>query len=217
MEILKRTKVRLYGTYRWPLQVMPRQPISWGGLDLSSVFGKTLPGFCAYYGSSALDFVKADADLGSRYGPRRTPTHQFAYFELTAHFSNPAADTPHSTGRWKHMNTSVLDLRQGRYPCVLLPMLESVFRTRERSRIVTALQDEPERAQELVRALPHLEAVVFPVPCADEVTRLLMWVVDPDKAISAISPSATGWAFSLRTDVDGRQAGDRRANASHGR
>ncbi|WP_174920404.1 hypothetical protein [Burkholderia metallica] len=200
MEIRKRTKVRLYGTYRWPWHAMPRQPVSWGGLDLSSVFGKPLPGFCAYYGSSALDFIKADAALGCGYSPRGAPTHQLAYFELTAHFSNPAPHATNSIDRWKRANTSVLDLRQGRYAHALLPMLESVFGANGHSGIVTALNAEPERVREIVNALPHLEAVVFPIQCADDVTRLLMWVVDPDKAISAIAPSATGLAFSLRTD-----------------
>lgn len=193
----KKTKVRLYGTYRWPLHVMPHQPTCWEGLDLSPVFGKTLPGFCAYYGSAALDFVKADADLGYRPGPSRVPTHQFAYFEITAYFSNPAINTKNSIDRWKHVDTSVLDLRQGRYPRFLLPMLESVFQTKSWYGIVAALNEAPNQAREIALALPHLEAVIFPVQCADQVTRLLMWVVSPDQAISTISPTAIGLAFTV--------------------
>ncbi|AZQ51190.1 hypothetical protein [Burkholderia cenocepacia] len=209
METGNKTKVRLLGTYRWPMHVVPRQPVLWDGLDLSAVLGKPPPGFCAYYGSYALDFVRADAALCCGHGHTRTPTHQFAYFELTAHFANPAARAASSIERWRHVDTPVLDLRQGRCAHALLPTLESALQTKGRSGIVAALNAEPESAREIAHALPHLEAVVFPVHCADRVTRLLMWVVDPDQTISAIAPSATGLAFALRSD-ERRKVGDRK-------
>ncbi|WP_059725902.1 hypothetical protein [Burkholderia ubonensis] len=196
------TTVSLWGTYLWPIDNVPAEPIQWHGIDLSDVLDAPLPGLCAYYGHSARHAVSADHQLvfptgriGRPKGER--PTRAIATLELDVALTNPMPDSTNPIDRWKHADTPVLDLRQDRYPRALLPMLEAKFAAKRRRGVCAALSASPDRARELLIDLPHLEAVVMPLHCKDDIHRIVMWVVDPAKAVTRIASPLSGLTFSV--------------------
>ncbi|CAG9220261.1 MULTISPECIES: hypothetical protein [Burkholderia] len=196
------TTVNLWGTYLWPINEAPAEPIQWHGIDLSDVLDGPLPGFCAYYGHRARHAVSADHQRafpsgggGRKKGER--PTRAIATIEVDVALTNPVPGSTNSIDRWKHADTPVLDLRQDRYPHDLLPMLEARFAAKRRRGVCAVLSASPDRARELLIDLPHLEAVVLPLNCNDDTYRIVMWVVNPEKSVTRLVSPYSGMSFSL--------------------
>ncbi|WP_321967080.1 hypothetical protein [Burkholderia cepacia] len=192
-----KTTIDLRGTYRWPIDANPAEPIRWSGIDLSDVLDVPLPGFCAYYGHGMSDAIGADYLLTKKkvaFG-RVELTQNIATIEMEAQVPNPVPGSTSSIERWAQIDLPpVLDLRPSRYPAALRPVIVDLFGT---TKFRDVLRAAPYRAREICDAIPHLKAIVFSVACNDDVARTIMWIIDPVETITSIT-SKSGLTFEVK-------------------